>query len=111
MPRDDDPRPDVRAGRPSGDLVGSISSKWRGPATGWGRQAGGAPMRLVARAADDAVSIALIDHGGRELFAERSPWNEYDRAFFDRCLARARVMAGHCQLAVSVGSPMPSAAW
>ncbi len=41
-----------------------------------GTDAGAAQMRLVAARHDDAVSIALIDHGGRELFAERSPWNE-----------------------------------
>lgn len=68
-----------------------------------GSAVSGTPMRLVARAYDESVCIALIDHGGHELFVERSPWNEYDRAFFDRCLVRARALAGHCHLAVSVG--------
>jgi Tfp pilus assembly protein PilN len=68
-----------------------------------GQTPGVPPMRLVARSDDEAVNIALIDHGGRELFAERSPWSEYDSAVFDRCLARARARAGQGQLAVSIG--------
>lgn len=68
-----------------------------------GTLTGRTSMRLVARTDDRTVSIVLYDPGGREIFAERAAWQDYDRAFFDRCLARAHALAGHCQLAVSVG--------
>lgn len=90
--------------------AGSLAATWwldqlemAWPGQRLGTAPGVPPMRLVARGDDDAVSIALIDQGGRAVFTERSPWGEYDRAFFDRCLAKARPLAGPSPLVVSVG--------
>ncbi len=59
-----------------------------------GRTARGRPIqfgryhRLVVRAMEAQVSIALIDPAGQALFREAVNWADYSREIFDRCLAR-----------------------